>query len=432
VVPEQADFISPGAGKLAALHDHVSTEFHAASAQLPDRGAPATPTFTALRARVAVMLRDQAPEIAERWETQSRTVALRRARSEGPATSTSPAVPLVTAFAATLAAEGAPSEDLVALGFAFGAEALEMGGSLHHTLKGLDLLLAMVLYAVETIASEEIGGTVADGIRLSRRLQQASSLLTLAAAKGYTEAMSDTMQDRLRHLRHDLRNPLGTIKSVLAMMDDETMPAEERTHPRFRAMAKRNARTLGELIAERLSDTEALVPALTRQRVSLRAIACGVRRDLRAHAEARSATVVVGSTRTQVRVDAIGLELLLHELLLAALQEATAGEELHVEFGEVHQAHASVSLRATSVRLPVSDTTALTRLTALARQLHGELDADDRVIRLRFPVRPAEMAEHAPEVGDRRAETSGPSGQGKSGHDVRGAGERDHGQSSAL
>jgi hypothetical protein len=141
---------------------------------------------------------------------------------------------------------------------------------------------------------------------------------------------------------------------------------------------------------------------------------------------------VVGGTRAHVRVDAIGLELLLHELLLAALQEATAGEELHVELGEIHQAHASVSLRGTSARPPVSDTAARKRLAALARQLHGELDADGPVIRLRFPVRPAETAEQAPEVVDRRTETSGPSGQGKSGHDVRGAGERDHGQSSAL
>jgi light-regulated signal transduction histidine kinase (bacteriophytochrome) len=273
---------------------------------------------------------------------------------------------------------------------------------------------------------------VADGIRLSRRLQQAASLLTLAAAKGYTEAMTDTMRVRFRHLRHDLRNPLGTIKSVLAMMDDETLPAEERTHPRFRAMAKRNARTLGDLIAERLSDSEALVPALAQQSVSLRAIACGVRRDLRAHAEARAATVVVGSTRAHVVVDAIGLELLLHELLLAALQEATAGEELHVEFGEIGEAHATMSLRCTSARQPVTDTTALERLTVLARQLHGKLDVDGQVIGLRVPMRLAEPTEQAPEIADRRAEASPASGQGKPAHDVRGAGERDHGQPSAL
>jgi signal transduction histidine kinase len=413
------------------LHDRVSTEFHAASAQLPDRGAPATPTFTALRARVAAMLRAQAPQIADRWETQSRTVALRQLRPGERTAPASPAIALVTSLAAALAAEGASSQDLVAGGVAFGMDAFEAGGSLHHALKGLDLLVAMVLYAAETSAGED-SGTVADGIRLSRRLQQGSSLLTLAAAKGYTEAMTDTMRVRFRHLRHDLRNPLGTIKSVLAMMDDETLPADERAHPRFRAMAKRNARTLGDLIAERLSDSEALVPALAHQSVSLRAIACGVRRDLRAHAEARAATVMVGSTRAHVLVDAIGLELLLHELLLAALQEATAGEELHVEFGEIHNAHATMSLRGTSDRQPISDPAALERLTALAGQLHGKLDVDGRVIGLRFPVRLAEPTEQVPEVVDRRPEATPASGQGKPGHDVRGAGERDHGQSSTL
>src|SRR5258705_3029085 len=150
----------------------------------------------------------------------------------------------------------------------------------------------MMLYAIETSLTERSDANAAAGIRLSRRLQRATSLLSLAATKGYTQAMGDVMRDRFRHLRHDLRNPLGTIKSVLAMMDDETMPAEARAHPRFRAMAKRNARSLGELIADRLRDEEALVPALVQQMASLRTIACGVRRDLRAEAEARTAAGV--------------------------------------------------------------------------------------------------------------------------------------------
>lgn len=377
------------------------------------------------------MLRAQASQIADRWETQSRTVALRQPPAAGQHAPTSPAVALVRSFAAALAADGAPSEDLVALGVAFGVQAFDAGESLHHALKGLDLLVAMILYAVEIGAGEERDGVVADGVRLSRRLQQTSSLLTLAAAKGYTEAMSDTMRDRFRHLRHDLRNPLGTIKSVLAMMDDETMPADERTHPRFRAMAKRNARTLGDLISERLSDSEALVPALTHQRVSLRAIACGVRRDLRAQAEARAVTVVVGATRAHVLVDAVGVELVLHELLLAALHEAPPGEELHVEFGQIRDARATMSLRATSGRQPVSDAGALERLTALARQLHGTLDVAAQAIGLRFPVQPAD-GEQESELADRRGETGPASAQGKPSHDVRGSGEREHGQSSVL
>jgi signal transduction histidine kinase len=409
----------------------VSTEFHAASAQLPDRGAPAPPTFTELRARVAATLRNQAPRIAERWDAQSRTVALRGPGADGGPAAASPAAALVTSLGAAIAADGAASEDLVALGLAFGADAFQAGGSLHHVLKGLDLLVAMILYAVEASLGEGVEGTVADGVRVSRRLQQASSLLALAATKGYTEAMSEAMRERFRHLRHDLRNPLGTIKSVLAMMDDETMPAEARAHPRFRAMAKRNARTLGELIADRLSDAEALMP-LAQQSVSLRAIACGVRRDLRAHAEARRVAVLVGSTRAQVLVDAIGLELLLHELLLAALQETAAGDELHVEFGEIHDARASLSLRGTPDRSPVSDASMLDRLGALAGQMRGELEVDGAVIRLLFPVQMTKTPEQAVEAADRRPGASQTSGQGKSSHDVRSADEREHGQPSAL
>lgn len=413
------------------MHARVSTEIHAASAELPHRGAPATPTFTELRAQVAATLRNQAPRIAERWDEQSRTVALRQPSADARPAATSPAAALITSLAAAIAAEGGASEDLVTRGLAFGADAFEKGGSLHHVLKGLDLLVAMMLYAVETSLGEAAEGTIADGVRVSRRLQQASSLLTLAATKGHTEAMGEVMRERFRHLRHDLRNPLGTIKSVLAMMDDETMPAEARAHPRFRAMAKRNARTLGDLIAHRLSDAEALVP-LAQQSVSLRAIACGVRRDLRAHAEGRRVTVVVGSTRAHVLVDAIGLELLLHELLLAALQEASAGDELHVEFGDIHDARASLSLRGTSERSPVSDATVLQRLTALVGQLRGEIEVDGAVIRLLFPVQATTMAEQEVEIAAVRPDAGPASGHGKAGHDVRGADEREHGQPRAL
>jgi signal transduction histidine kinase len=413
------------------MHARVSTEFQAATAQLPDRGAPARPTFTELRVQVAATLRNQAPLIAERWDAQSRTVALRQPTAGDRPTGTSPATALITSLAAAIAAEGAASEDLITRGLAFGADAFEAGGSLHHVLKGLDLLMAMVLYAVETSLGEGVEGTIADGIRLSRRLQQASSLLTLAATKGYTEAMDEVRRERFRHLRHDLRNPLGTIKSVLAMMDDETMPAEARAHPRFRAMAKRNARTLGDLIAERLSDAEALVP-LAQQSVSLRAIACGVRRDLRAHAETRRVAVLVGSTRAHALVDAIGLELLLHELLLAALQETPAGEELHVEFGEIHNGRASLSLRGRSNRSPVSDAAMLQRLTLLVGQLRGELEVDGAAIRLLFPVQLMTTSEQAVDAADVRADASPASGHRKASHDVRSADERENGQPRAL
>ena len=350
-----------------------------------------TPSFVALRTLVAARLEEQATDIAARWERQSRSVTLRddsSAEEDGGATPRV-IVALIRSLAASLASDGATADDAVDLGLAFGVDAFEMGASLHHTLKGLDLLSAMLMYAVEQAASSGAAArsSVADGVRLCRRLQQATSLLSLAATKGYTQAVSDGLRDRFRHLRHDLRNPLGTIKSVLALMDDETVPADARSHPRFRAMAERNARSLDELIVARLSDAAAMLPAMSHQRVSLRVIACGVRRDLRAEAEARDASVLVADARTRVCVDAVSLELLLHTLLYAALQESVEGDELNIDFGVATADRASVVLTRAPSGLPVADTTAIDRLVALAARMGAKLTVGESVV-VSVPIRP--------------------------------------------
>lgn len=425
-------------GKLAAMHARVTPEYErpslSSAARRPERPAAESAVFAALRADVAAALDARAHQIGGRWAEQVRTVAL---REEGAGDSLAEtAASLVASLAAALGSDGSTSDDLVGRGLSFGAEAFELGGSLHHALKSLDLLSAMLLYAVETELSDSAGSAV-DGVRMSRRLQQATSHLTLSAAKGYTQAMGDSMRDQFRHLRHDLRNPLGTIKSVLAMMDDETMPAEARAHPRFRAMAKRNARALGELIAERLSDTAAVLPTLTQQIVSLRTIACGVRRALRAEAEARRAAVVIGYGQEPVVVDAIAMELMLHELLRAALQEASAGDELHVDFGTLHEGRTTVCLACSPPRPPVRDAAALERLAGLATRMRGDLERGGATLTLVLPARVAEQrATRAdtpttvPVAPDADGAASGGQGSGdrEPSHDIRGSREREHGQ----
>ncbi|HET7189018.1 MAG TPA: hypothetical protein VFI52_12735 [Gemmatimonadaceae bacterium] len=398
----------------------------------PERPAGESAVFAARRSDVAAALQAQADQIGARWAEQVRTVALREEGMGDSLAETGTA--LVASLAAALASDGSTSDDLVGRGLSFGAEAFELGGSLHHALKSLDLLSAMLLYAVETEMSDS-AGNAADGVRMSRRLQQATSHLTLSTAKGYTQAMGDSMRDQFRHLRHDLRNPLGTIKSVLAMMDDETMPAEARAHPRFRAMAKRNARALGDLIADRLSDTAAVFPTLTQQSVSLRTIACGVRRALRADAEARSAAVVVGYSQEPVQVDAIALELMLHELLHAALQEAAAGDELHVDFGMLREGKTAVYLACSPPRSPVGDAGALERLVGLAARMRGELELQGVTLTLFLPARAAEQKASRfdiPSTVPVAPDADGPASDGRSsgepGHDIRSLREREHGQ----
>lgn len=426
------------AGKLAAMHESVTEQPDApqpavtrpSSAPQPDRLLPETTVFAGFRVRVASALGSRANDIAARWNTQARMVAL---RDEATDTGESIAAALVTSLASALASDGATSDDLVELGLAFGVDAFESDGSLHHALKGLDLLSAMTLYAVEVAVVDEVEATVVDGVHVSRRLQQSVSLLSLAVTRGYMQAMGDAMRSRFRHLRHDLRNPLGTIKSVLAMMDDETMPAEARSHPRFRAMAKRNAGSLGDLIADRLSDIEAVVPALLQQSASLRTVACGVRRDLRAEAESRSATVVVDGARVRVMVDAVGLELMLHELLLAALHEATAGDELIVGFGEGDGERAAVTLRCTPDRPPVTNPLAIERLGALASQMGAALETDAHTTTLLIPVRRVELTVTVPATDSAGSTvplatdpSNSNSGDRQPGHDVRGPREHEH------
>jgi signal transduction histidine kinase len=396
----------------------------------PERPGSDSPTFAALRRHVADVLRRRSTELAKRWEGQARSVALLERDGVATADRTAAAA-LVDSFASALAADGAVADEVVPLGLAYGIDAFDAGASLHHMLKGLDLLSAMTLYAAEGALADWTGAEVGavDGVRLSRRLQQVSSLSTLAAAKGYTQAVNDGLRDRFRHLRHDLRNPLGTIKSVLALMDDETVPADARSSPRFRAMATRQARSLDEMIVSRLSDSAALLPALALQSVPLRTVACAVRRDLRAEATARSVSVIVANTRLHVRVDAVGLELMLYELLLAALHEAAAGDELMVAFADVLNGRVTVRLECAPARPPVARPEALRRLGALTSRMGATLVTGQQLL-LSLPVQEgrAEEVEAAVASPTERDRSEG----GESRHDLRGARQREHGQSGAL
>jgi signal transduction histidine kinase len=295
------------------------------------------------------------------------------------------------------------------LGLSFGVETFESGASVHHMLKALDLLSAMVLYTVETALTEEgvATGDMADGVRLCRRFQQASSLLTLASAKGYTQAVSDGLRDRYRHLRHDLRNPLGTIKSVLALMDDESMPVDARSHPRFRAMATRNARSLEEMIAARLSDAAALLPALSFQSVSLRTIACTVRRDLRAEWERRDVSISIASAPPRIRIDAVALELLLRAVLLAAVQEAEEGDKLIVDFTGPVSDRATLRLTRDPSRSPMLTPTVREQLMVLAKQVGGRLEILGDRIAISVPTRRNDTGDDSRVAPDLTVESAG-------------------------
>lgn len=161
------------------------------------------------------------------------------------------------------AAYDAPEQDsLTGFGRAVGAEAHRRTLSLYVLLKELDLLSRLLLHTAERIAQEELtNGIGCDGLRVARCITEVISQLRLAVVIGYTEAISEELRERYRTIRHDLRNPLGTIKSAVALLTDETMPTEARESGRVRAMVVRNTRSLDELIDEVLGDTAAQLRA---------------------------------------------------------------------------------------------------------------------------------------------------------------------------
>ena len=406
------------------MHAGVPTEREVSlpfAPQAPNTGTRAVELaeFAVARRQAAALLERRAGDIAVRWEVQVRALLPEATGDDVTSSRVERAAAVVRSVAASLASDGGASDDAVALGLAVGTSAFEAGAMLHHLLRALDLLVAMCLFVVEEAMSQgEVHASgVADGVRLCRRVQQAAGTITLAAARGYTQAGAGAMQERFRRLRHDLRNPLSTIRSALELMADESVPEEARRSPRFRAMIERNASALDRMIVARLGDAEARSGAGTYQRLAPRIVACAVRRDLRADADARGVSIVVASGGQPVRVDAAGLELLLHNVLLAALQEARPGEALTLEFPDADVSRAALALATSASRSPISDAGSRDRLASLAVALGAWLEITQDRVTLAFPVVSLEREAPIPSASPVRGETRDDLGGARQGDD---------------
>jgi signal transduction histidine kinase len=147
---------------------------------------------------------------------------------------------------------------LTPTGIALGLTAHRKSVSLHLMLEGIDLLNKVLLHGAEEMACEHTTrGMGREGLEVAHRITEVTSELRLAAVAGYTQAISDELRERYRAIRHDIRNPLGTIKSAVALLTDETVPTGMRESGRVQAMVVRNTRSLDQLIDEALGDTAA-------------------------------------------------------------------------------------------------------------------------------------------------------------------------------
>ncbi len=111
-------------------------------------------------------------------------------------------------------------------GWELGDGAYTTGSSLYHMLKEIDLLASMFFDVAQRTADDAPDAAAADGIAVARRLTDVVSLFVRAASTGFMHAYLGEQQERSRALRHDLRNPLSTIKGAVSLMEDQSVSAE--------------------------------------------------------------------------------------------------------------------------------------------------------------------------------------------------------------
>jgi hypothetical protein len=211
-------------------------------------------------------LTHQSTELGQRWAERAQLAVVSSSKPDnngnvGMPDSTS--AEYLVRMLLVAAIDGAYRDDfLIRTGVAIGAKAHRQDASLHLMLKELDLLGTLLLRGAELVAAKyKPGGTGHEGLAVARRIADATSQLRLAATIGYTQAIEDALRERYRALRHDLRNPLGTIKSAVALLTDENVPMEMRESPRVRAMVVRNTSSLDQMIGEALGDAAARLRA---------------------------------------------------------------------------------------------------------------------------------------------------------------------------
>ena len=271
---------------------------------------------------------------------------------------------------------------LTQAGWHFGASRHRDGAELFQVLWELELLEAVVLHAAERCA--EHGGETAsasDGLRVARSIQRANALLARAAAKGHTHAWMLAQRRHFSALRHDIRNPLGTMRNAIAFLEDDSIPPHLRDLQRYRRMIVRNAAHADALVTQHLGDVAVFEHAVGTQAVSIHEVALAVRRGLREEAREAGVEILVADELPVVRIDATTVELALLATVAGALESGT--RQVRIEPDAVRERSVRIRIGADEAR----ETRGLSLAQELARWVGGELSVENDIV-LELPMSP--------------------------------------------
>lgn len=285
-----------------------------------------------LASYLAQFLARDAADLGLHWRERARA-AVPRSPEQPPMADAALAARIVGAVAGALHDGGAWQDEVMRAGWELGAAAQGAGYPVDALLTEIELLSAILLYAAERQVDaldtpREVSTTPpTETFGVVRRMHEAASLLSLSATRGFSHGQQAGFRSHLRSLRHDLRNPIGTIQNAAALMRDESLPAEQRSNPRYADMVVRNAQSLEDLITRELGEG---VSAPVAPPVLLRDLALAVRRATRAEAERAECRVEVDDLAIEARIPVGGLELTLRSLLSATIGALPLGAVAHI------------------------------------------------------------------------------------------------------
>jgi signal transduction histidine kinase len=323
--------------------------------QPTDQAHPVSEAALRLAFHVAAVLEGDADGLAQRWQARAEAVTPTAPTTEeqelsglGPPRSKEAVRAIVSAII------NAPSwrASVARWGWSFGASSHAAGHSLHVASRHAALLGELLLHAAEVASMEgdrsslEPAGADA-GIAVARRLHRAIALLASSAAQGFTHAHLERLQERYRLARHDLRNPLSTIKNAIALMEDESVPVEVRANPRYRGIINRSVTAIDTLIGERLDEASALSAALDWHDVSLYAIAVAVRRELREEMIRAGCQIEIDPALPTVHTDPAVFELSVASTLSVFLRAVETGAVIRVSSDHSSELSVVVSFSVT-------------------------------------------------------------------------------------
>lgn len=248
-------------------------------------------------------------------------------------------VPAGTMFAADSLADalgGAWWDDEVMLGgWTVGSRAYSERAPLPDLVTRLASLenRALGLALERTGAGDAIGR--AEALDALLRVRDAATLLHEAAVQGFSHSALRALEAHAREVRHELKNPIGTIRNAVAMLQEGSVSRSDEVdaHPgRLHAIAVRGAAQLETLVRERLTGA-AMRDVLLGSGTPFGDVIAALIDALAPRARGAGVTLVAAPSVHEIafRCRRPGVDLVIRSMSVAAVRAADSGSRVLVD-----------------------------------------------------------------------------------------------------